>query len=70
MASGGSKYLDLTHEFEELTEIGDLVVANGRMQLHLFTAGVEKRLSTTTCSVWVQSSGQWQLRAFIDSSAG
>lgn len=68
LGSGKTTYLDASHELDEFMQIGDLVIVEGRLQLRLISAGVEKILATSTHSVWVQGGDAWRLRAFLSTS--
>lgn len=67
LASGATRYLELSHDFTTVTFEGDVAVVEGLMKLHLISAGTEKQLRTTNRTVWSQSDGQWKLKLFSGS---
>ncbi|MGX1591227.1 nuclear transport factor 2 family protein [Glutamicibacter sp. NPDC055491] len=69
LGSGAVEYLALSHDFESVTQEGNVVVVEGSMKMRLISGGVEKHLATANRTVWANTGGQWKLRLFVGATA-
>lgn len=67
LGSGTIEYLALSHDFESITQEGQVAVVEGTMKMRLVSGGVEKELETANRTVWACTDGQWKLRLFVGS---
>lgn len=67
LGSGAIEYLALNHDFDSITQEGEVAVVEGTMTMRLVSGGVEKQLETANRTVWACTDGQWKLRLFVGS---